>query len=335
MKNKTLKIVIAVLAVGSALGGWIAVDRAINVPNASTWLAPIFWFSLFFIIIGLNIALVKNKIVIYSTLFLALLPSLVFSFNLWHFLVVIFGFLFLSASRVRIQGDIDYGKKVKPGRSLRFGKSYIYLALALVISSQYYFSVKDQPVQKFIPDLKIDGITDYLTPKILSAISPNFSASIGDETTIDQFIIQMQEGQLDKMGYSPEKLAKLPPDQRALVQKQIDDELKNNQDLLFEEGRKKFSDLTGWPVDGTEKVSDIFSQVINNKINDYFQPGNIGTSSLPVAPIATLFLFLTIASLGSFLGIILVPITAGIFRLLVKLKTVTISKIQAEVEIIE
>lgn len=335
MNKKIIQYILPALTIIISFFSFWSVYRAIKIPDASVWLAPALWFSFFFIIIGLNIALIKNKIIIYLTLFLALLSSLIFAFNLWHFLIIIFGFLLLLASRARIQGDIDYGKKIKFGRSLRFGKSYIYLTLALVISSQYYFSVKDQPVQKFIPDFKIDGVTNYLTPKILSAISPNFSTSISDETTVDQFIIQMQESQLDKMGYSPEKLAKLPADQRELVQKQINDEMENNQDALFTEGRKKFSDLTGRLVAGTEKVSDIFSQVINNKINDYFKPGNIDMDSLPVAPIATLVLFLTIASLGSFLGIILVPMAAGIFWLLVKSGIVSIIKIQEEVEILE
>lgn len=335
MRKKIIQYILLALTIIISFFSFLSVYRAINIAEASVWLAPIIWFSLFFIIIGLDITLVKNKIIIHTTLFLALLPSLVFSFNIWHLFIIIFGFLLLSVSRARIQGDINYGRKIKLGRSLRFGKSYIFLTIALVISSQYYFSVKDDPVQKFVPDLKIDGITSYLTPKILSTISPNFSASIGDDTTVDQFTIQMQEGQLDKMGNSPEKLAKLLPDQREEFQKQIDDEMKNNQDALLEEGRKKFSDLVGRSVSGTEKVSVIFSEVINNKINNYFKPGNIDTGSVPVASIVTLALFLTIMSLGSFLGIIMVPITAGIFIILIKLKLVSILKVTTEAEIID
>lgn len=220
-------------------------------------------------------------------------------------------------------------------KSFRFGKSFIFLAVALVISSQYYFLVKDEPVQKFIPDFKMDGMTDFLAPKILSAVIPNLSASVDGEMTVDQFIIQMQEGQLDQAGYSPEKIAKLPLDQRAAIQKQVDEEIANNQDALLREGRKKFADLTGRSMSGSEKVSAIFSEIINSKVNSYFKPENISTDSLPVAPIVTFVLFLTVWSLGSFLGIILVPMAAGIFWILVQVKLVSISKVPTEVEVIE
>jgi hypothetical protein len=335
VNKKIIQYILPALTIIISFFSFLSVYWAIKIPEASTWLAPTIWFSLLFVLICLSVVIVKNKIIIYLSLFLTLLPSIIFSFNTWHFLVIIFCFLLLLGANARIKGDIDFGKKIKLSRSLRFGKAYIYVAMALVISSQYYFLVKDEPVQKLVPDFKMDGITNYFTPKIFSAISPNFSSSLGDETTVDQFIIQMQENQLDKMGYSPEKLAELPPDQRAVIQKQIDDEMKNNQDELFAEGRKKFSDLTGREVSGSEKISDILSEVVNSKINNYITPKNVDLTAIPIVPIFVLVLFLTVASLGSFMGIFLVPIAAGIFRLLVKLGFITIAKVQSEVEIIE
>lgn len=335
MNKKIIQYILPALAIAVSFFAFWSVERAVNIPEASVWAAPIIWFSLLFIILCLNIALVKDKNLICAVLFLVLLPGLIFSPNFWQFLVILFGFFLLLAARARIREDIEYGKKIKLWRSLRFGKAYIYLALALVISGQYYFSVKGRPAQTFIPDFKVDAMINYLAPKILSAVSPDLSASVDGEMTIDQFILQMQKSQLDQAGYSPEKMAKLPMDQRVAVQKQIDEEIGNNQNELLEEGRKKFADLAGRPVDGSEKVSAIFSEIINGKVNDYLKPGNINTASLPAAPIMTFILFLTVASLGSLLGIILVPVAAGIFWILVQAKLILISKISAEVEVIE
>lgn len=335
MPKKTIQYILPALAIAVSFFAFWSVERAINIPDASTWGAPIIWFSLLFIILCLNIALIKDKNLICAALFSALLPSLIFSANIWQFLIILFGFLLLLAANARIRGDIDYGKKIKLWRSLRFGKAYVYLALALVISGQYYFLVKGRPAQTFIPDFKVDAMTNYLAPKILSAVSPNLSASVDGEMTVDQFIIQMQESQLDQAGYSPDKLAKLSPDQRAALQKQIDGEMEKNQGALLDEGRKKFADLTGRSIDGSEKVSAIFSEIINSKVNDYLKPGNINTDSLLVAPIMAVVLFLTVASLGSVLGIILTPMAAGIFWILVQAKLVLISKVSAEVEVLE
>ncbi len=335
MNKKIIQYVLPALAVAVSFFAFWSVERAVSVPEASVWAAPIVWFSLLFIFICLNIALVKDKNLICAALFLVLLPSLIFSANIWQFLIISFGFLLLLAARARIRGDIEYGKKIKLRRSLRFGKTYAYLALALVISGQYYFLVKDRPAQNFIPDFKVDSLTNYLAPKILSAVSPDLSASVDGEMTVDQFIIKMQESQLDQAGYGPEKLAKLPPDQRASLQRQLNDEIEKNQGALLDEGRKKFADLAGRPVSGSEKISAIFSEIINGKVNDYLKPGSINADALPVAPIMTVVLFLTIASLGSLLGIILVPVAAGIFWILAQAKLIIISKVTAEVEIIE
>lgn len=337
MQNKKIiqYILIAISITLSFFAFW-SVDRALRIPDASVWAAPTFWFSLLFILLCLNITLIKDKKIIYAALFFSMLPGLIFSPNFWQFLVILFGWLLLLAAWARIRGDIEYGKKIKLWRSLRFGKAYIYFALALVISGQYYFSVKDWPAQKLIPNFNLSGVTDYITPKILSAVSPNLSASVDGEMTVDQFIIQMQKSQLDQAGYSPEKLAKLPVEQRSAIQKQIDAEMGSNQNMTLEESRKKFAELAGQPVSGSEKVSAIFSQIINSKMNSYLNPGNISADTLPLAaPIATLILFLTVASLGWLLVIFLVPATAGIVWILVRAKLVLISKIQTEVEVIE
>jgi hypothetical protein len=335
MNKKIIQYVLLAVAIVISFFAFWSVERAVFIPEASDWLAPIFWFSCLFILLGLNIALVRDKKIIYPTLFLFLLPSLIFSPNFWQVLIILFGWLLLLAANARIRGDIEYGKKIKLWRSLRFGKAYIYLALALVISGQYYFLVKDAPTQKILPDFKVDAVTNYLAPNILSVVSPDFSASVDGEMTVDQFIIQMQKSQMDQAGYSQEKLAKLPESERAKLQKQINEEIGKNQDILLDEGRKKFAEISGQPVDGSEKIAAVFSEIIDNKLNDYLKPGNINTEVLPVAPIMTFVLFLTIASLGSLLGIILVLMAAGIFWILVQAKLVLISKVQAEVEIIE
>lgn len=337
MQNKKIiqYILLAALITVSFFAFW-SVERALRVPAASVWAAPIVWFSLLFIFLCLNIALVKEKRILCIAAFFSLSTSLIFSPNFWQFPVILFGWLLLLAASARIRGDIEYGKKIKLWRSLRFGKSYIYFALALAISGQYYFSVKDWPAQKLIPNFNLSGVTDYLAPKILSAVSPDLSASVDGEMTVDNFILQMQKSQLDQAGYSPEKLAKLPPDQRAAIQKQIDAEMGSNQDMAMEESRKKFSELAGRPVDGSEKVSLIFLEIINGKMNSYLNPGNISADTLPIAaPIATLILFLTVVSLGWLLVIFLVPAVAGIFWILVQAKLILISKVSAEVEIIE
>jgi hypothetical protein len=337
MQNKkVIQYISITLTIAASFFAFWSVERAVCVPGASVWLAPSIWFSCFFIFFCINSVLVKNKKIIYSTIIFCLIFSLVFAFDFWQLLVILFGWFFLSAANARIRNDVECGKKIKPWRSMCFGKKYICLALALVISGQYYFLVKDWPAQKLIPSFNIDGVVGAITPKVLSAVIPALPASIDSEMTVDQFIVQMQKNQMDQIGYDSRELTKLSSDQRANIQKRINAEIDNNQNTLLVEGREKIADISGRPINGSEKLTNVFSELVNKKIRAVFNPGNISVDSLPiVTPVATLILFLTIISLSWFLAMILVPLAAGLFWILVRAKLVVISKIQTEAEMIE
>jgi len=99
MQNKKIiQYILLALSITISFFAFWSVERALRVPEASIWLAPSIWFSLLFIILSLGIALIKDKNLIYVTLFLALLPSLIFSPNFWQFLIILFGWLLLLGS---------------------------------------------------------------------------------------------------------------------------------------------------------------------------------------------------------------------------------------------
>jgi hypothetical protein len=111
---------------------------------------------------------------------------------------------------------------------------------------------------------------------------------------------------------------------------------KKNQELILSVGRKQLSDMIGQPVNGNEKISDIFAGLINKKLNDYFRSpiGENGkTSAFPL--ILAVILFLTIYPIGGVLSIGWFLVVKLIFKVLLKFNVVNIKRIPVEKEIME
>jgi hypothetical protein len=281
--------------------------------------------------------LIKNRWILGILLFLTVALNLLFSAYPWHLLSIIAAGMLLMAASQRVVGHLASGKKIRTIFALRSGKALIYLSLSVVISSQYYFYYKNVPAEKIIPEFNFEAIAKLVTPTILSTMIPGASDNPdpAGAMTVDEFIIKNQEEQLakirEKRSYplnpTPEQ-KKMFADQEALE----NSEILKNQSLILEEGRKQFSEIAGSQVNGSEKVSDIFARAANERLNLYLNPSSSNLSSLPIVPIMTILIFLTLVSIGSVLGALLMPVAAAIVMILIKLGAVGISKKMEEVE---
>jgi hypothetical protein len=225
------------------------------------------------------------------------------------------------------------------------------LALALLISSQYFFMINSVNGQKFVPKLDFSSVTSKLIQPILVMLNPNFKSMQKDGLTVDQFIIQSQKENtadaLSDKSYAEEMIDQqipknLPSDQQAMLKQralqQVSDSqdqlLQKNNELVLQEGHKQLSQMVGHDVVGDEKISDVFAGLIDKKINDFFQPkigGNSQASSPVYSYILTAILFLTIFPLSSILSRLWFVAIFLIFKLfirfgLVEIKIVTVQR---------
>ncbi|MFA6973752.1 MAG: hypothetical protein WC238_03395 [Parcubacteria group bacterium] len=356
--NKTiLKFTLIILALGSSFFAWQSVDAAINVAEASNWLMPTLWFSALFIVLALSIVLIKEASLVFLEAFLVLALSLIFAPSFWHGLVILFSFLLLLLAIGRIRNDLHLNIRISLWKTIRTGSTVIVVVLGLVITSQYYFSVKDAPLGKIIPKFKMEGLSSSLTSKIISALNPDFKNLDDKNLTVDQLILETQKKQLEQAdggqivpdaqinALIDQQLGEnIPVQQREALKAQYLQKVKDqqskmlgeNQDLILEQARKQLADMVGVEITGQEKVSDLFSEVINSKINNYIVPNLSGDKNFPILPIImTFILFLTVVPLGSFLSPLWILIVSLIFRLLVAAEVVKIKKVMTEVEVLE
>jgi len=334
---------------------WWSVSRAILDVGASKWLIPIVCFSLLFVCLSLSIVLIKEILPVELLLLAVMLSSFVFVLALWHLALVLIGCLFVFMGSKKIRRDLELNVKIDLWKSMQMGRSFLIIGLAIVITSQYYFTVQKAGVEKTIPHFETGALTSQITTRILPWLNPNFKALKQEGITVDQFILQTGQNQAQNISPSDvdtqanaiidQQFGKNIPDaQRQQLRQQVRDQVaqseKNltdsNQALILQQGRLQLSQMVGKDLSGNEKMSDVFSGFIDKKINDYFSPSvdNPGASKL-LPLIMSGVLFFTIWPAGSFLSIFLILIAYLIFLVFVRWGIVTVRKIPVEMEVIE
>lgn len=351
MKNVAREIGLVVVIIALSLAAWFFLHRSIMNPGMNDWIIPGGLFSAVFVFWIVAVILIEKTSHIAAVFFLSLIPSLFFVLGIWHSLVLFVSFLFLLMAATRIERELTTSVKINLWRTVRLGRVMMVFALSLVISSHYYFEIKDNNAHRNIPDFNLGNANERIVAKVVSFVYPGIDFSEGNELTVDEFILQAQQKNLDADADSKKEIEGIVVEQfgENITELQKEKIVKNyqnqsevfaekNNELILREGRKQISDLVGRQVRGDEEVAGVFSQMINKKIEDFmnFDAGSSGQGSASYLPIIlTFLLFLSILSFGSFFGPLWVMLAQIIFWLMVKMKWVKINKIMVEQEVIE
>ena len=316
-KNKSLKYILLFLTLVFSFLAWNAVDRAINVKGASLWVAPVIFFSLVYIFLSLAVVLVKERLALEITAFFLIFFSAIFAPFLWQLVVLLFSFLFLSLAIGKIRKDLRLNIKVDLYKSMRSGSALIVLAFSLLISSQYFFETRNTSLENIVPKFNLSSILSSIAPKIISTVNPEFSNIQKENLNVDQWILETQK---DKISES----SKLNPEMENSARGEI-----------LQEGRAQLAEFSGQAIIGTEKMADVLTKTVTNRLNNFVAPDYSG-NKFPVLPfVVSIALFLTLYSIGSFLDFFWIWIAELFFWILKKCKLVKITERMEDVETIE
>ena len=258
MGKNILKYSLLGLVLFSGFLSWFSVFNVSKISGSGAWSWSILFFSLFIIFMCLAAILVSQEIVVEIVVAITFLLSLVFTFYLWYFIILLIAILLVLAGLRNIRKDLDLNIKVDLWKSLYVGKFKIVLALAVLISSQYFFMTSSLNGQKTIPKLDFSSVTSKLVQPILVMINPSFKPMQKEDLTVDQFIIQSQqknnEDSISNPVFSEEAIDKqipknLPSEQRAELKKETIKQISDSQaqlsqkngELILQEGRKQLS----------------------------------------------------------------------------------------------
>jgi hypothetical protein len=355
MEHKKINITLLILTALSSFASWYSVERAINLQNSSIWLVPTICFSFYFIFLCLCFVMIKKTYVLEILILVTFLPSFIFSWDISRIVAFLFASLGMAVAIHKIKKDLLLNIKVDLGKSIGTAKTIMIVSIALMISSQYYDDIKDKEIQKMFPKFDFSRISNAVTPRVLSFMNPQFKNVDSNSSTVDEFILQIQKNQIEDSSLENNENrqidemiekqggASLTQEQKDAIKKDALEKLaqskeeiqKSSQAMVLEEGRKKLSEMSGKNLSGSEKISSVFSDIVNNKINTYLAP-SMDQGSMPILPIIiAVILFFTIISLGNLLSVLLVQLVKLIFKIFVHYDWVMIRKIQTEVESIE
>lgn len=308
MKRKILDYALVFLTLLFSLLFWRAVHQAMTNPEASTWLVPIIWFSLFATLFFLDLIIIKIRYLIFSVLLGSFLGELFFFpiFNIISFLITLLVFW-------RVKGEMAYGSRINLRRLIRSGALMFILAWSLAVASHYYLSAQKNKMANPVPEFKLEGMTKAVTFNLLSKINPSFQKMEEENLTVDQFIDQGQPS------------IEVPEPMEELTQA-----------MFREESRKKLSEISGIYLSGEEKVVDVISQIINQKIVAIIptlenQEGGFSPIFLALA----IGLFFSLMALGSILLYVWTVLAYLLFFFLRKAGLIWIAYVTSEREVLD
>lgn len=350
-KRKIIQAVLGISTVVVAVFSWLSVRNAVIVPDSSTWMVPMILFSIYIVLICLDAMLFSDVLLLELVLIGSLATSALFAFEWLQVLGVLISsyFLFLALRKIRV--DMELNLKISPWKSMQAGKSYLLISLTFLIVMQYFLTIRSFDGEKKVPHFDASFITKKIAIPFVASVNPQFKALKDETLTVDEFIMQTQNSNqennlldIDEQIIDSQIPADLTPAQREIIKKQAMENFSNtnsqvsqkNQELILSIGRKQLSDVIGVPIAGNEKISEIFTGLINNKINDYFNPRvGVGEKNAVLSLILAVVLFLIIYPVGSILSIVWFLIVKLIFFVLLWVEIFSVKKVTVSKEILE
>ena len=333
MQKNILKFSLFFLSLITSFFAWLSVSEAIMVADSSVWLVPMVWFSLLYIIYSLEFVLVEDKILVNLSIALGFFLNLIFVHNFWHFIVLLIATWLLFIAYRQIKKDLGLNVKLCLPKTLRMGKSSFILALALVVSSQYYFQAASVGLLK-LPTFDAGVILENKWAKeILYKLNPELQKLEDKNLTVDQMILdnyresQANSGEADLIDLAQGSQVISPANMQKIEQ------LRDQK--VLEAGREQLGKMANRKLTGSEKVSAVMTEIMNQKVQSLVVT-DYADERFPAVPIGMAFiLFLTVLSLGAFILRILVHLISFIFWIFISTKVVTIKKVPVEMEVIE
>lgn len=307
-----LVLIIGILSLGS----WQIFFAAVMTPGVSDVWQPVLWFSVLAVFFFLGTVTWSHLILRISGAVLIFLPGLFFVRN-WEYIVAgIVATFFIFWSSLAIARETEECVHFHFFKSVRAGQFLFVVGLSLVISSGYYVFLKDAVWEELVPRFRIgEGMTGIIF-KVAGTVNPSFAKLSEGSTTVDEFLLSFEQSGLGEENQSQAGLEKKvdsnntmntfpqagqyfngqnPTLFSGMNQEQI------AQNLFLESGREQVATLVGRPVAGNEKISDLFSLALQDKLITILSGGktaqHIPSQAIPF--FLSLLLFLTLLSIVS------------------------------------
>lgn len=322
---------------------WQTFSVVIDIKEGTSLFRPLLWLVLLSASFFLGSIVWKQAVTRLIGTILLILPSLFFLVGWEYSIVSIIVFLFFYQSSVNIFLEGKERIRFRFFRSVRSGSTLFFLGIALLFSTGYYLSLKEMVWEELVPRFRISQEMTQGIFRVAGVINPSFAQLTEGDTTVDEFLLNLEQNRRTAESVSSseevslrEGLSITPGMRQLLAQKmsELPVEMSSaiEQQLFLEGGRVQIASFVGRPVGGSEKIADILSLIIQNKLTALLQgestTGHVPTQAIPF--FVTLLLFLTLISLSSILNPLCILFSQFLFWLMLKSGLLTLETITVE-----
>lgn len=306
-----------VLVVGFfSLASWQVFFGVVMTPGVSDIWQPVLWFSALAVFFFLGTILWTSLPFRIAGAVSTFLPGLFFMRS-WEYIVAgIVSIIFIFWSSMSIAREARERIYFRFFKSAHVGQFLFVVGLSLSISGGYYVFLKDVSWEELVPRFRIGQEVAGIVFKVAGAVNPSFAKLSEGDTTVDEFLLSLEESSSKEDSSfqdSSEKKMSVPDIASAFFQ--MDrlpkgmsgalfsdvDRAKIAEQLFLESGREQIATLVGRKVLGSEKISDVLSLTLQNKLITFLSEGK-ETQHIPSQAVPfflSLLLFLTLLSFTS------------------------------------
>lgn len=348
-KREMLGVVLLLVMGLVAFFAWQGFFVTMVTPGISDIWRPTMWFFLLVTLFFLGTVLWVNSFFRIAGAALYFLPGLFFMRS-WEYIVVsTIAAIFIFWSSVAIARETEERVRFRFFKSARVGQFLFVVGFSLALSGGYYVFLKDALWEELVPRFRIGEEMTGILFKVAGTINPSFSKLSEGTATVDEFLLSLEQGKLEETPLNQASLEKrmsgqdiqntLPQSgwysegEESALSSRLDQE-KMAQELFLESGREQVATLVGRPVGGDEKISDVLSLALQNKLITILRGGKAAPhiSSQAVPFFLSLLLFLTLLSFTSIFAPVCILGAELIFLLILWAKWLKIGTFTVEQE---
>lgn len=290
---------------------------------------PFLWISLLSICFLIGAVLWKQWDIRLMGVLLTVLPGLFF-FSGWEYVLMSFvGSFILYRSSKNIALEEEKYVQFSFIRSVRSGSTSFLIGLVLLFSTSYYLFLRETVWEDLVPRFRVSqGVMNTIF-KVAGVINPNLTQLAEGDTTVDEFLLDIEKKQKENKS-----------EESVVFTEQIQDRESQNvsvssvieQQFFLEQGRKQISQFVGRRVDGSEKIVDILSPIIQDKLTAFLQSEQVLShiSSQTASFLIALLLFVTLITFVSVLSPFYIFLAYLLFCIMVKAKLLVLETVIVE-----
>jgi len=325
--------ILAFLLVFSLLS-WRLFFEVATRPDIGNTLSVAAWLTLLLATYFLGMVVWRRASLAWIGVGITLVPSLFFAPNWYHLLFVFFAGVFLFESVRMTQQEMIDRLSFHFFRTVRTGSFSCLFALSLTFTSVYYSTIERESWEELVPRFSMGEGTTTALFQVAVYLNPDWKNLADDGTTVDDFLLSLQKQKEEgsERGVPPLSNDVLPALIAYLTENRdgLGEDL--SEQLALAAGRAQIATLVGRPVSGDEKIANVFSVAIQNKIITLLRGGEMTRHASPtiVPVILSVLLFLTLLPLGSLLALPALLVGFLVFRGALWLKVLAIENIPRE-----